>query len=46
MTSFPRFFVPKKNGPVINLKDLNAFVTTRHFKMEGIQKPPTGGDWL
>jgi hypothetical protein len=21
-------------------------VTTRHFKMEGIQKPPTGGDWL
>ena len=33
------FLVPKKDGgqrPVINLKPLNEFVETRHFKMEGI----------
>ena len=46
------FRVPKKNGgqrPIINLKKLNSFVQTEHFKMEGIhmlkdlQKP---GDWI
>lgn len=46
------FLVPKKDGgqrPVINLKALNQFVQTQHFKMEGIHtlkdilKP---GDWL
>ena len=46
------FLVPKKDGgqrPVINLKALNQFVATRHFKMEGIHtlkdliKP---GDWM
>ena len=34
------FLVPKKDGsqrPVINLKHLNAFVESPHFKMEGIQ---------
>ena len=34
------FLVPKKNGqmrPVINLKRLNEWVSTEHFKMEGIQ---------
>ena len=33
------FLVPKKNGqmrPVINLKGLNQWVETPHFKMEGI----------
>ena len=33
------FLVPKKNGqmrPVINLKQLNQWVETSHFKMEGI----------
>ena len=32
------FLVPKKDGgqrPVINLKSLNCFVQTQHFKMEG-----------
>ena len=46
------FLVPKKNGsmrPVINLKALNQWVETPHFKMEGL---PTlrdllrQGDWL
>ncbi len=46
------FLVPKKDGrqrPVINLKALNQYVQTYHFKMEGLQtlkdliKP---GDWL
>ncbi len=35
------FLVPKKDGkimrPVINLKRLNDFVETHHFKMEGLQ---------
>ena len=33
------FLIPKKDGgqrPVVNLKPLNEFVETRHFKMEGI----------
>ena len=46
------FSVPKKDGgtrPIINLKGLNTFVETVHFKMEGIHvlrdtlKP---GDWI
>lgn len=46
------FLVPKKDGgqrPVINLKALNEFVITEHFKMEGLHtlkdlvKP---GDWM
>jgi len=46
------FLVPKKNGsmrPVINLKALNKWMETPHFKMEGL---PTlrdllrQGDWL
>ena len=46
------FLVPKRDGssrPVINLKDLNAFLCYDHFKMEGIHllrdllRP---GDWL
>ncbi len=46
------FLVPKKDGrqrPIINLKALNQYVQTYHFKMEGLQtlkdliKP---GDWL
>ena len=46
------FLVPKKDGkqrPVINLKALNQYIQTYHFKMEGLQmlkdliKP---GDWL
>ncbi len=34
------FLVPKKDGkqrPVINLKALNQYVQTYHFKMEGLQ---------
>ena len=46
------FAVPQKDGgtrPIINLKGLNSFVQTVHFKMEGIHmvkdilKP---GDWM
>ena len=46
------FLVPKKDGgqrPVVNLKRLNSFVKTEHFKMEGIHmlkdllRP---GDWM
>ena len=46
------FLVPKKNGqmrPVINLKQLNQWVSAEHFKMEGIStlrdllRP---GDWF
>ena len=46
------FMVPTKDGgqrPIINLKKLNSFVQTEHFKMEGIHmlkdllKP---GDWM
>ena len=46
------FLVPKKDGqqrPVINLKRLNAFVHTEHFKMEGIhtlQGLLKRGDWM
>jgi len=35
--------------PVINLKTLNQFVNTEHFKMEGIhtvKDPLRPGDWL
>lgn len=44
--------MPKKHGsqrPVINLKDLNNFVSTEHFKMEGIhvlRDLPKVGDWM
>ena len=37
------FLVPKKDGkmrPVINLKALNVFVKSQHFKMEGIHLIP------
>ena len=46
------FLVPKKNGsmrPVINLKVLNQWVETPHFKMEGLptlQDLLRQGDWL
>ena len=46
------FLVPKKDGgqrPVINLKALNQFVNTEHFKMEGIHTVKDllrQGDWL
>ena len=46
------FLVPKKNGqmrPVINLKALNQWVETPHFKMEGLtslQDLLRQGDWL
>ena len=46
------FLVPKKDGrqrPVINLKRLNTFVRTEHFKMEGIhtlQGLLRRGDWM
>ena len=48
-TVFP---VPKKDGgqrPVINLKSLNRFVHTEHFKMEGIhilKDLLRAGDWM
>ena len=46
------FLVPKKDGgqrPVVNLKALNNFVQTPHFKMEGIHTLKNllrAGDWL
>ena len=46
------FLVPKKASgqrPVINLKSLNSFVQTQHFKMEGIhtlRELIEPGDWL
>ena len=46
------FLVPKKDGgqrPVINLKSLNKFVYTEHFKMEGIhilKDLLKAGDWM
>ncbi len=46
------FLVPKKDGnqrPVINLKKLNSFVRTEHFKMEGIHMLKNllrPGDWM
>jgi len=44
------FLVEKKNGgqrSVINLKSLNQFVKTEHFKMEGLHLlPVTGQDWM
>ena len=46
-----RFLDPKKDGgerPVINLKSLNKFVKTEHFRMEGIHmlKDLQPGDWM
>lgn len=46
------FLVPKKDGsqrPVINLKKLNEYVQTEHFKMEGIyllKDLLRLGDWM
>ena len=46
------FLIPKKDGgqrPVINLKSLNEFVQTEHFKMEGIHLLKDllrQGDWM
>ena len=46
------FLVPKKDGgqrPVINLKSLNKFVYTEHFKIEGIhilRDLLRAGDWM
>ena len=46
------FLVPKKDGgmrPVINLKGLNHFVKSEHFKMEGLHLLSTmvkPGDWF
>ena len=46
------FLVPKKDGgqrPVINLKSLNKFIYTEHFKMEGIhilRDLLRAGDWM
>ena len=40
------FLVPKKDGgqsPTINLKKLNEYVHTEHFKMEGLLRK---GDWM
>ncbi|KAG1136759.1 hypothetical protein G6F37_011998 [Rhizopus arrhizus] len=37
----PLFVIPKKNGghrPVFNLKKLNSYITTPHFKMETLQE--------
>ena len=46
------FLVPKKDGgqrPVVNLKGLNKYVQTEHFKMEGlhtVKQLVRPGDWL
>jgi hypothetical protein len=46
------FLIPKKDGgqrPIINLKSLNEFVQTEHFKMEGIHLLKDllrQGDWM
>ncbi len=46
------FLVPKKDGnqrPVINLKRLNTFEKTKHFKMDGIHMLKhllRQGDWM
>ena len=46
------FMVPKKDGgqrPVINLKHLNRFVKSEHFKMEGlhtVKAPIQEHDWM
>ena len=46
------FLVPKKEGkfrPVLNLKALNSFLTTEHFKMEGmhtVRDLLQQGDWM
>jgi len=46
------FLVEKKEGgqrPVINLKSLNTFVRTEHFKMEGLHILPDliqAGNWM
>lgn len=46
------FIVPKKDGgmrPIVNLKQLNSFVETVHFKMESIQMVKDilkQGDWM
>ena len=48
----PLFLVPKSDGswrPVINLKALNKYVVTRHFKMESVRTVKglmQKGDWL
>ena len=46
------FLVKKKDGgnrPVINLKELNSYVTCQHFKMEGLyllKHLVQTGDWM
>ena len=43
------FLVPKKDGkmrPVINLRDLNSFITNTHFKMEGMRDLMLRSDWM
>ena len=46
----PNLSVEKKEGgqrPVINLKSLNTFVRTEHFKMEGLHiLPDQAQDWM
>ena len=48
----PLFLVPKSDGswhPVINLKALNKYIITRHFKMESVRTVKglmQKGDWL
>ena len=43
------FLVPKKDGgqrPVINLKALNSFIQTEHFKMDTLRDLVNPEDWL